>query len=293
MTISRLALIFLFVCYSMWVPLGIGQSTAGESQLTPLHERLAGTDILLLIDDSYTIDGASSNLKLTESGIGIKYVQNDAIYADQIMNNYRQSLDIVDSVYMTKAGQSHQIISARLRSFDKRMKIWKSDHKGITYLVAIDYQNDSRQEQIADKMINSIILDTAHRIPYQDHIPFTLDIHPRFEFADFRFMGTHAIVSKGGVPMATNTIMITSMTQHADEEQHAFNHLVNSDSEAIQINDDDYQMVISQAKSMVPETIAKRFAIIDGPLYIEGDIIAHQASYMPQLIDMVKSIRRK
>jgi len=115
-----------------------------------------------------------------------------------------------------------------------------------------------------------------------------------FEFAHFRFMGMHTIVSKGGLPMDTNTIMFSSVTKVTPEDINEFDTMASIDPENTDVQRNGQKQVLIKSEEPLKTGVSNRsFIIIDNNQAYKGNIIAHDANKVNAMLEIVNSITEK
>lgn len=256
--------------------------------------RLAGTDMLIATQEAFTSISQPSNIKLMDSDINITYLQNDDAFAIELLNNYQEGLTFLDTTVIDYGTYTANIYRTEVKGFRRAVDIWHVSRGPIGYVCAYEYEkNDDKTEQV-QYLLNSMVLDHSTEIPYGKHLPFDIDLAKGFEFADFRFMGMHTIVSAGGLPMESNTIMFSAVTLVSKRDIEEFETMSKIDPDnSIVMRRGSSQILIKKEAALKEGVSNDMFIVIDGNQAFSGYIVAHDTDKIEVLKEMVNSIKAK
>lgn len=258
------------------------------------YMRLSGTDILIPTEEEYSILSEPSNIKLMESGINITFLQNDDGLAVQRLSNYQEGLTFLDTTVIDYGSYTANVYNTEVKGFNKAIDIWYVSRGPYGYICAFEYERDQGNGKLVQEYIDGMVLDHSANIPYAEHLPFDINIKEGFEFAHFRFMGMHTIVSKGGLPMDTNTIMFSSVTKVTPEDINEFDTMASIDPENTDVQRNGQKQVLIKSEEPLKTGVSNRsFIIIDNNQAYKGNIIAHDANKVNAMLEIVNSITEK
>lgn len=276
--------------------LSIAQTSLTKSapRATSKYLRLAGTDMLIPTQEQYTSISQPSNIKLIDSEINITYLQNDDAQAIQLLNNYKEGLTFLDTTTIDYGTYTANVYKTEVKGFNKAVDIWHVSRGPYGYVCAFEYQREQGKGKRVQEYIEGMVLDHSSKIPYNQHLPFDVELADGFEFADFRFMGMHTIVSKGGIPMETNTIMFSSVTAVSDRDLQEFETMSSIDPKNSTVQKREGKQVLIKKEAPLKDGVTNQlFLVIDGQQAFSGYIVAHDSDKMETLIQMVNSISAK